>query len=134
MPTIILRHLSDLDRLTVGVESLGYEFEHKWSPGDRYGKSRTHENFGFNLCLASEKDGPPAAGCLEEALQELDDLNGGLSAIGLSLSGCSIDIGVFGAPGTFVHSVRITAEQCASLGKLGVNFEASFYPSSPSKA
>lgn len=134
MPTIILRHTSDSDRLTMAVEALGYEFERKWSPGDRYLKTRTCGNFGFNLCLAWEKDEGLATQCLEEALHELDDLNDGLSAIGHSLHGCSVDIGVFGDPDTFVRSVRLTAGLCAHLGKLGVDFEASFYSSSPSKA
>lgn len=134
MPTIMLRHLSDSDRMTLAVESLGYEFERKWSPGDRYLKTRTHESYGFNLCLAWEKDESLLVQCLEEALYELDDLNEGLAPIGHSLQGCSMDIGVFGDPDTFCRSVKLTAGQCAHLGKLGVDFEVSFYPSSPSQA
>lgn len=134
MPTIVLRHSSDSDRLIAAVESLGYELERKWAPGDRYLKSRTYETYGFNLCLAWEKDESLLVQCLEEALHELDDLNDGLAATGHSLQGCSIDIGVFGDPDTFCRSVKLSAGQCAYLGKLGVDFETSFYAPSPSKA
>jgi hypothetical protein len=134
MPNIVLRHSSDSDRLIAAVESLGYELERKWAPGDRYLKSRTHETYGFNLCLVSDRDESLLTECLEEALYELDDLNEGLTSAGHSLQGCSMDIGVFGDPDTFCRSVKLTAGQCAYLGKLGVNFETSFYAPSTSQA
>ncbi|WP_035603265.1 hypothetical protein [Haloferula sp. BvORR071] len=128
MPSIVLRHASDSDSLTRAVESLAKPLDARWSPGDRRSKSRQHENFGFNLCLV-DREGPVGE-CLEEALRRFGELEQQLSALGQSLRGCVVDIGIFGDPAYFTRSVRLSASQCARWANLGVDFEVSFYPSS----
>lgn len=129
MANIVLRHLSDSDRLIQAVESLGYELDRKWSPGERHWGNRTAENFGFNLCIICDHD-LPVGDCLEEALQEMEEIHEDLSALGLSLSGCSLDIGVMEDSEFFTRTVRLSVDQSLRLAHLGVDFEATFYPSS----
>ena len=129
MASVVLRHVSDSERLTQAIESLDYEFDHKWSPGDRRSKLKIHDSFGFNLCLVRDHD-LPVGECLEEALQEVEELDGDLSALGLSLRGCCLDVGVMENPEFFTRTVRLSAGQSLRLANLGVDFEATFYPSS----
>ena len=129
MPSIVLRHISDSDQLTRAIEALGYEFERKWSPEDRRSGSRNYGNFGFNLCLANQED-LPVNECLQEALQRVDELESNLSPLGQSLRRCTVDIGIFEDPAYFTRSARLSSDQCARLGNLGVDFDVTFYPSS----
>lgn len=129
MPSIVLRHVSESDRLTQATESLGYRFDRKWCPGDERSKSRKHEDFGFNLCLVDSEE-VPVGECLEDALQRVDELEKALSTLGQSLRGCTVDLGIFADSAEFTRTARLSASQSARLGNLGVDFEVSFYPSS----
>jgi hypothetical protein len=86
------------------------------------------EDFGFNLSLLSDDD-ISRAEAIQEGIEQLEELAGELAAVGLSLQGCVMDIGLFPSPDTFMMSTTISASQCAKLAALGVDFEFTFYPS-----
>ena len=127
MPSILLRHSGISNTLTEAVESIGEVFDRRWSPGDRRTKSTTREDFGFNICLV-DKEESPVAECIQEAVHRMDDLAEKLAPLGHSLQGCTMDVGLFPGPETFLCSTLITATQCAKFAALGVNFEVTVYP------
>ena len=85
------------------------------------------EAFGFNLCLLSDHD-ISRAEAITESIAQLEELSDELAAVGHSLHGCTMDVGLFADPEVFMMSTTVTAAQCAKLAALGVDLELSLYP------
>jgi hypothetical protein len=132
MPSVVLRYRGSSNELQLALSALGEEFERTWSPGDvRWKSEPLLGDFGFNLCLVSDHD-ISCAEAIEESMEALEELAGELAAVGQSLHGCTMDIGLFPSRDTFSMSTRLTAGQCAQFAALGVDFESTVYsPSDP---
>lgn len=133
MPSVVLRYSGPSDNLKQALLALGEEFSRTWAPGDasRWKKGPLMEDFGFNLCLLSDHD-ISRAEAIEESIEALEELAEELAAVGQSLHGCTMDIGLFPSRDTFAMSTTVTADQCAKFAALGVDFEFTVYsPSDP---
>lgn len=133
MPSVVLRYSGPSDELRQALLAMGEEFSHSWAPGDpgRFRKDTLMEDFGFNLSLLSDHD-ISRAEAIEESIEQLEELAVELAAVGQSLHGCTMDIGLFPSRDTFSMSTTLTADQCGKFAALGVDFEFTVYsPSDP---